>query len=165
MGARAWFAAVVFLLCLSCSPMPGPLPSGGAGPVGQPGGRFAGFHYIHRLFSLELTRAEAIGEEVKVTFRYTNQTASPQYAGIDFNFLDRYRTYLVDNLGNRLPYLTRSFSPDRTPHEFPPRITEEIWITYGNFRPAASSVNLFLAWDVNHGNVRADVVFRGIPLR
>ncbi len=121
-----------------------------------------GFRYSHKFFTMDLTNVEVVGDEVKLTFVYTNRTDSPRDGGLGSRDINA--TYLVDNLGNRYAYTGHSFYIMRS---FPPQIPERIWITFGKLRPGASSMNLVLHWVAGRWNQAEDnavVMIRGIPL-
>jgi TolB-like protein len=120
-----------------------------------------GFRYSHKFFTMELTNVEVVGDEVKLTLVYTNRTDS-RHQGNTWQ-TDINKTYLIDNLGNRYKYTGDSFNRSRS---FPAQIAEQIWITFGQLRPGASTVNLVLDWlTYTDPQAHVDVVIRGIPLR
>ncbi len=117
-----------------------------------------GFRYNDKAFAFELTTAEVTGDEIKLTFLYTNRQDDPGEGYMDIN-----STYLVDNLGNRYRYTGDSFDKRRV---FPPQIQEQIWITFAKLRPGATSANLVLSWCAKGLDVCfKSVVIRNIPLR
>lgn len=121
------------------------------------------FHYEHRYFSFTLTHVEVIGEEVKLTFMYTNRTEAPERA-----FPSRSNTYLVDNLGNRYQNTDTSLiSGNQT---FPPRVPEKVWFIFGKVHRHASAVNLAMKWAYGGPSCPptfpcvVDITLRHIPL-
>src|SRR3972149_7697634 len=80
------------------------------------------FRYTRGAYSFELTNLDVIGDQVKLTFLYTNRTNSVQRGSPSAD-----ETYLLDNLGNRYEYASHSFG---MLHSFPPGVPEKIWFAF-----------------------------------
>lgn len=124
---------VILLIVSACATV-----SPGMGPSES-----QGFRYNHRLFTIELKNVEVFDDEVKITLMYTNRTDRPAFGQVLQRAFAGQDSYLVDNRGTRYRYKANSFGGVR---DFPPRIPEEIWISFDKLQPGASSINLVLSW-------------------
>jgi len=117
-----------------------------------------GFRFDQSFYSFDLTNVDVVGDQVRLTFLYTNRTDEPQrgWAWPD-------DTYLVDNLGNRYQYASDSLGGGQ--RSFPPGVPEKVWFSFGKIHPRATSVNFVLRWRVSTPpSIWVNGIIRDIPL-
>jgi hypothetical protein len=155
------------LLLRGCqAPVVAAAPGAPASPQPAPAAGGARPEFTHKLFRFELLGVERMGREVRLTLLYTNRQGAVA-TGILRDA--SHSTYLVDNLGNRCPYVTHSFGPER---DFPPGVPERMAIVVGEVDPEASTATATFRWQVfeqpgagrNAGWHFENVVLRDIPL-
>ena len=136
-------------------------PAGGESPPAVPGAALrSSFRFDGNSMSLEITRVEVAGGDIRLTFRYVNKLEDPRRGAI-YSPSDINTNYLVDNIGNRYGYTGDSFGQGRW---FAPGIPEQIWISFGKLKPGASAVNMVLKWYVE-GVGAGPIIMREIPLQ